>query len=157
MAVYDRITPAGKRFFAEIEKLRRTEVQVGYQAGAAYSNGEGSAVDITEVVMWNEMGTSKSPSRPFMRKSVDNNASTVNKMCKMQLALLASGSASAHTVLQNIGVMQKGLIQNEISRGGFAANAPATIRKKKSAKPLIDSSLMRQSVNFKITGKGGGK
>ena len=73
MAGFDRLTPEGRRFFAQMDELKKLSVHVGYQAGVA-------------------------PSEP---------------------------------------------------------NAPSTIRKKGSDKPLIDTGRLRQSVNYVIKPKGG--
>ena len=51
-------------------------------------------------------------------------------------------------------MFQKGLIQRKIVDGTFEPNAPSTIRKKGSSRPLIDTGRMRQSVNFIIRRKG---
>lgn len=48
-------------------------------------------------------------------------------------------------------------MQEEIVRGDFISNAKATIRKIGSDKPLIDSGLIRASVNYQITTKGNGE
>ena len=55
--------------------------------------------------------------------------------------------------MKSIGVFQKGLVQAEIVDGDFEPNAPSTIKKKGSDKPLIDTGKMRQSVNFVIVKK----
>ena len=62
-----------------------------------------------------------------------------------------------HEMMMNIGMLVKGLMQEEIVRGNFVPNAEATIRQKGSDKPLIDSGLMRASVNYQITTKGNGE
>lgn len=65
------------------------------------------------------------------------------------------GNMQPHEMLMNIGMLVKGLMQEEIVRGSFAPNSPATIRKKGEGKPpLIDSGTMRQSVNYQIVQKG---
>ena len=66
---------------------------------------------------------------------------------------LLSG-AEAGEVLKLIGIYQKDLMQQEILDGGFLPNAPGTIRRKGSSKPLIDTGRMRQSVNYVIRKKG---
>ena len=149
---HDRLTPEGRRFLAELEKMKRLEVRVGYQAGAA---ADEDGVDIANIAMWNELGTSRAPARPFLRKSVDENADKIKAMCKKQLQRLVQG-ASAEDVLEKLGVFQKGLIQKKIVAGSFEPNAASTIRKKKSSRPLIDTGRMRQSVNFVIRNKGEG-
>ena len=89
-----------------------------------------------------------------MRDSVDKHKDQINAFLKNQLVLLAQGKTDANKILNAIGVFQKGLVQKEIVDGEFAPNAPSTIRKKKSDKPLIDTGTMRQSVNYVITKKG---
>ena len=101
---WDRLTPEGEKFFRQIDELQDKEVFVGFQAGKVTDD---RGVDMAQIAMWNELGTSTAPSRPFLRKSVDE-------------------------------------------------NAPSTIRKKKSDKPLIDTGKMRQSVKYVIRKKGSG-
>ena len=149
----DKLTPDGKKFFAEIEKLKKLCVRVGFQEGA--KQYEESGADILDVAMFNELGTSTSPSRPFMAMSVDENADKINAFLKNQLKLLAQGKTTAEGILKAIGVFQKGLIQKKIQNGDFEPNAPSTIKKKGSEHPLIDTGTMRQSVNFVVTAKGG--
>ena len=150
MGGHDRITPEGRRFLGQIEQLKKLQVQVGFQAGAA---ADEDGVDIANIAMWNELGTSRSPARPFMRKSVDENKDKIKAMCARQLKRLAQG-ASAEDILEKIALFQKGLIQRKIVDGTFEPNAASTIRKKGSSRPLIDTGRMRQSVNFIIRRKG---
>lgn len=152
MSVIDRITPEGKRFYAELAELDKLEVRVGFQAGEATSE---DGVDICDIAAWNEMGTEHTPARPFMRQTVDNNESKIESFCSKQARSIGSGG-NAQGVLRKIGVFAKGLVQETIESGSFAPNAPSTIRKKKSDKPLIDTGRMRQSVNYTIKNKGGG-
>ena len=153
---HDRLTPEGQRFFQEIEKLKKLQVRVGYQEGEKFYDEGGKKVDLLDVAMFNELGTSSTPSRPFMRDSVDDNADKISSFCKSKLKAIASGKKTAGEVLKEIGVMQVGLVQQTIREGDFAPNAPSTIKKKGSDKPLIDSGQMRQSVHFVITDKKNG-
>lgn len=146
----DRWTAEGKRFMREIQELKRLTVKVGFQDGEHENNG----AHIIDVAMWNELGTVNAPSRPFMRDSIDNHKETIEAFCRAQVRTILRGG-TARQVLQSIGVMQKGLMQDEITEGDFEPNAPATIRRKKSDKPLIDTGRMRQSVHFIIRPKGG--
>ena len=150
---HDRLTPEGRKFFKEIEKLKKLQVRVGYQQGKDFHEEEGKKVDILDVAMFNELGTSRIPSRPFMRDSVDDNAESITKFCKAQLKGISSGTKDAESSLKAIGAMQVGLVQKTIKDGNFVPNAPSTIEKKGSDKPLIDTGLMRQSVHYVITDK----
>lgn len=153
MAGHDRETPLGKWFKKQMKELGKLQVRVGYQHGAAA--GWDSGADMVDVAMWNELGTASSPARPFLRQSVDGNASQITAMCKAQLQAIASGKSSAEDALKAIGAMQKGLVQHTIRNGEFAPNAPSTVKKKGSDRPLIDTGRMRQSANFAVVPKGG--
>lgn len=153
MAGYDRITSDGKKFFAEIEKLKRLQVRVGYQRGK--TKEKETEADLVDIAAWNEFGTKNIPARPFMRMSVDDNKETINKMCQSQVKRLKDGAA-AEDILNQFGVMQKGLIQKKISDGDFEPNADSTVKRKNSSRPLVDTGVMRNSVNFIIEEKGRG-
>ena len=152
---HDRLTPEGRRFLAELEKMKRLEVRVGYQAGEA-TDDEG--VDMCDIALWNELGTSGAhpiPARPFLRQSVDGNEDKIRAHCAQQARAIARGG-TAEEALKKIGIHMKGIVQKTIKEGSFVPNAPSTIRKQGSDKPLIDTFRLRQSVNNHIKPKGGG-
>lgn len=159
MAVIDRMTPEGERLMKELKELGKLECYAGFQSGPKAKERDGdsivdSEVDLLDVAMFNELGTSQSPSRPFMRKSIDDNEEEIFSFCKAQFDRLCSGTATAQNVMQQLAVFEKGLIQAKIKDGDFAPNAPSTIKKKGSDKPLIDTGHMRQSVQVVIDRKG---
>lgn len=153
MAGHDRMTVEGRRFFAQIEELKKLQVRVGFQRGKTEDNG----TDLVDVAVWNEVGLENIPARPFMRQSADGNKNVIEKMCKAQLQKVAQGE-TAEQALNAIGDTQKGLIQDTIakSKSWAEANAESTIKKKGSDVPLIDESRLLQSVSYVITPKGGG-
>lgn len=148
--VRDTITAEGKKFEKLLKELGQLEVRIGIQQGEASEEG----VDLVDIAMFNELGTVHIPSRPFLRDSVDANADQINSFLQsMKKELLRGGSAE--DVLKKIGVFQKGLIQEQIVKGDFAPNSEATIRRKGSDTPLVDTGRMRQSINYVIQQKGG--
>jgi hypothetical protein len=153
MAGHDRLTPEGKRFFKQIEELKKLQVRIGYQTGTASSE---DGVDMANIAMFNELGTARMPARPFLRTSADNNKNTIEKFCKAQLKKVTQGG-TAEQALNAIGVMQTGLVQDTItgSPGWAVPNAPSTVEKKGSDVPLIDTGKMMQSVHHVIKPKGG--
>jgi len=154
MAGHDRITPAGKAFFKQLEELAKLQVRVGIQQGKAETD---EGVDMVDIAMFNEVGTAHIPARPFIRQSADSNKTIIEKMCKAQLQKVAQGGSAAQA-LNAIGAMQVGLIQDTITRSKEWAepNADSTIEKKGSDVPLIDTSRLLQSVSYVVVSKGGG-
>lgn len=126
------------------------EVMVGFQHGSA---AEDDGTDVCDVAAWNELGTSTIPSRPFMRKSVDENKAKINAMLKNAATELTYGKP-ARMVLADVGMFQKDLVQEKITEGSFKANAPSTIRRKGSSRPLIDTGRMRESVQYVVRKRG---
>lgn len=155
MAGYDKLTPEGEKFYAELEELLENEVFIGFQAGCEmYVDKEtGREVDLAQVAMFNELGTSTSPPRPFLRMAVDENQDEINAECEKQVKNIAKGG-TAEQSLKSLGEFGKMLVQKKIGDGTFTPNAPSTIKAKGSEKPLINTSHMRQNVNYVIKKKG---
>lgn len=146
------LTGEGRRFEQTLRELQDQEVRIGFQHGEAA--GE-DGTDVCDIAMWNELGTERIPSRPFLRKSVDENQAEISEFLQAQKEGILRGD-SARQILNRIGIFQKDLIQEKITEGSYAPNAAATIRRKGSDKPLIDTGRMRQSVNYVIRRKGEG-
>lgn len=150
MAVRDRLTLEGERFYRMLAELEDKEVRIGFQHGEA---SEDDGTDICDIAAWNELGTEHIPSRPFLRKSVDENEGKIKQFLQSEMRSVANGK-SAGALLNEIGNFQKGLVQEKITNGDFVPNSEWTIRKKGSSRPLIDTGRMRQSVNYVIKQKG---
>lgn len=139
----------------QLRELAELEVRVGYQRGdgAVASGNDGRRADLVDIALWNELGTVNIPPRPFMRDSVDKHRDDIEHFMMEQEKALQEGAA-AKGILEMVGLFMKDLIQTEIEQGDFAANAQATIRRKGSNKPLIDTGTLKNSVNYWITKKG---
>ena len=72
------LTPEGRRYFEQLQKLSRLEVQVGFQEGQTYEDG----TSLADVAAYNELGTSDSPARPFMRQSFENHEPELKAACE---------------------------------------------------------------------------
>ena len=150
--ITERITPEGQRLEQTLRELNALQVRIGFQRGDVVDE---NGVDLCDIAMWNELGTSRSPARPFIRQTVDHHESEITAMLTRQKAALLNGSG-AKEILNRIGLEVKDLMQTEIITGEFVPNAPSTIRKKGSSRPLVDTGRMRQSVNYVIKPKGEG-
>lgn len=143
--MFSDLTAEGKRYFRELKKLEEMEVAAGFQEGSSYENG----ATVMEVAAYNEFGSSDTPARPFMKQSFESHGDELQDACDEVNRTLANGGNTQHA-LEKLGVIAKGLIQEEIVSGNFAPNAASTIAKKGSDKPLIDTGNMRQSVNYVV-------
>lgn len=155
-------TPVGERIFRQLEELTSLRVKVGFQDDVKEKKRQGKgkkgtdntdAPLVAQVAAWNEFGTVNMPSRPFMRKSIDNNKDAMADYMRELAAGVMDRSVTAQNALKEIGLKQKDFMQLEIDNGNFAPNAASTIRKKGSSHPLVDSGTMRASINYVIEKK----
>ena len=109
----DNWTPEGRRFMETLRELAELEVRIGYQreqgAGNATDDDDRPRADLVDIAMWNELGTANSPSRPFMRDSVDKHIPAINHMLMAQKDDLLHG-ATARKILNTAGLFQQDLI-----------------------------------------------
>jgi len=147
---FSDMTPEGRRYFRELQRLTELEIQVGFQGDQTYEDG----TSLAEVAAFNEFGTSNIPERPFMRQSFENHENELQAACDIVNRALASGG-NTDQALNQLGVAVKALVQEEIVNGDFAPNAESTIKRKGSERPLVDTGHMRQSVNYVIKRRGG--
>ena len=160
MSVTDNWTPEGRAFMAAMRKMASEEVFIGFQKGKRHKRKKGEKSeppDVLDIALWNEVGTSNGiPERPFIRQTFDNHLGQITAAQEAAVRRVMDG-ASPQEAADIVGAMVKGLMQREIAEGGFAANKPATIKRKGSDVPLIDTGQMRQSVQFVVRKKGSGE
>lgn len=169
MADYElRLTPEGAAALKAIEDLDGVTIKVGWANGMKTASGgsqpvkgkqrkAGGAVvpspaSLAEIAMFNELGTSTIPARPFMKQAFENNQDEIEDFLSQGLKKIAV-SGKFQQFLQLLGVKLVDVVQSEIEEGQFTPNSAATIRRKGSAHPLIDTSTMKNSVGYEIEGE----
>lgn len=128
----------------ELKKANK-EVVAGIQAGAV-----NDGLQVAEYAIYNEFGTSKIPARPFMRGYIDNNKDRIIRFCRNGLTQVTLGNASFDQFLNAVGVEMTSGIKKSINTGEWVPNAPYTVKRKGSNKPLIDTGVMLNSVTYSI-------
>lgn len=89
-----------------------------------------------------EFGNERIPSRPFLRQTLAENQ---EKYTALFVKLFESG-VSIDQIYEQIALIAQGDVQQNIVNAKWTANAPSTIKRKKSSNPLIDTGKLRQSV-----------
>ena len=127
--------------------------EVGYQGTKKEKNSD---VTVVEVAIVQEFGTEDGaiPSRSFVRSYYDSNVKEITKFCKKSLNAMLSGRMTAKGALGLVGEYVKSGIQKQIDKIFFPPLKDATIKKKGSSKPLIDTGTMRASVTHTERMKG---
>lgn len=155
-----------------LEKLGGQYVEAGVFANAGTEKD--GRTKVADVAIWNEYGvdiqvtpkmrgylhvlgihlspnktTIRIPARPFMKQAADNNANAWEQLIE-ELAGRVIDGMNPQQALELLGNQVKGDIKEIFTKGDFAPNSPATIARKKSSRPLIDTGRLRNSVDFRI-------
>jgi hypothetical protein len=139
-----------KKLLEALPELANQSVKIGVQSDAGINAKKGKAVKIVDYAIYNELGTRRIPSRPFVSSTTDEkkNAWYAEMDKAINAALLGRLHPSA--IMKRVGLMAQNDIQEKITTLSRPPNAPSTIKLKKSSNPLIDSGLLRRSIRFKV-------
>ena len=111
---------------------------------------EDGAVTVLDVGTWNEFGTVGIPSRSFIRDWVDGNRKRAQGILKKLLQRVIAGELTEDAALEQFGAWAKGEIQVRIARGVPPPNAASTVKRKGSSTPLIDTGILRSSIDYEV-------
>lgn len=134
-------------------------VKVGVQAkDKAVRRGKGGSIRNTDqplavIAAIHEFGLGDMPQRSFLRSAYDENLPVIDKMIQ-RVANGAVFGLGTNAALNQLGNVVQGMVQRKIVDGPFVPNSPATIKRKKSSRPLIDTGHLRQSIRYVIERKG---
>lgn len=132
----------------QADALNGSGVKVGIQAGSGSQGG----VDMVDIAIYNEFGTSRIPARPFIRDAAEKYRQDVGTTME-HLARRVENGASPDTALHSLGQWYQARQQEHIRSGEFKPNAPATIKRKGSSVPLIDKGRLVNSVRYEVLKK----
>ena len=118
----------------------------------AKSNARSDELTNADLAMIHEFGSPAHniPERSFLRKPLINNAEAVANLAKNAIGKFIAGKISAVEALGAIGEEAKGISKEAISDGISPALKPATIKRKKSSKPLIDTGQLLNSITYEV-------
>lgn len=139
-----------KEIQKELGKLKNMGVKAGITEGTATADG---GANIAEYAVYNEEGTKNIPSRPFIRSWVDNNQPQINRMLESAFNSVASGKRTAEDALKRVGEFAASGIKKNIATGDFVPDSAATVKRKGSSRPLIDTGTMRNAVSYEVVKK----
>lgn len=165
-----RVTDAdrGARALAEsLRALGKARVRVGVLADAPKKTGTRTgkrgrqiqqAATLAEVAAAHEFGTDKIPQRSFIRATVDLKAAVIAAEQEKLAAQVAEGKITPEVAMERLGAAVQGMVQTRIAEGIGPALKPATVARKGSDKPLVDTGQLRSSVTYQVLqgGTGGG-
>lgn len=138
-----------RRMLAE---LASKQVRVGFLETSKYPDG----TPVAYVATIQEFHPQHA--RPFMRPTIEEQRSAWQASLKQGMQAVLDAQLDATTMLQQFGMRAAGDVRLTISRIHTPALAPATLAARQrrrstpgvSAKPLVDTGLLIQSVNSDV-------
>jgi hypothetical protein len=115
-----------------------------------------SANTVLDVGTWQEFGTvgpdgkPRIPARSFIRAWADENQKRARKLLAGLMKRVIAGTLTEEQALEQFGLWAKGSIQERMARGVPPPNAQSTVDRKGSSTPLIDTGVLRSSIDFEI-------
>ena len=144
--VSTKLTDMGiDKVLENVIELGGKQVKVGIQAGSGSHDG----VDILDIAIYNHFGTRNIPSRPFVSDCFDKNQGQISE-AKKRIVYRVMEGMPASTGLAQLGQWYQDVLKGHIRNGGWTPNAPATVKRKGSSRPLIDTGQLVNSVRWKI-------
>lgn len=136
-----------RRTLERIEKSLATasELDVGFLSGPSYPDG----TPVAQVAADNEFGNPARgvPPRPFFRNMVDSRKNEIAPELAIELKKTDLDMAPA---LDATGMTMEGWLRQSIMATNAPPNSPATIARKGSSKPLVDTGLMIGSISHEV-------
>ena len=129
----------------------RVVVGIRQEAGAQVVDGEFTLAEIAAV---NEYGSEDGhiPERSFLRSTYDEGRERYAGLAQQAVTDHVDGRRDIRQGLERLGMVGVADVQERIRRGIPPANAPSTIARKGSDKPLIDTGRLRQSIDYVVEG-----
>ena len=119
------------------------------RAGVLPSAGNGKkGVPIAEYATYNEYGTEKIPSRPFMATSADENKGWSTSVKNAVKGII--DGAEVISQMNTVGEKMKTDIKKNIGTYRFKPLKPATVKKKGHDIQLIDSGDLYDAIDYEV-------
>lgn len=155
---------------ANLDFIRKRSVAVGWVDGSKkhsdYKSGKkhrtGNQPSLAQIARVLNYGTApqfrpdgsithRIPARPFMEVLRSEYGDYLNKVAEQMARKIIAGTANSGDFFKRFGVSAKGALQRAMQRSDrYAPNAPSTIARKGSSRPLIDTGTLIRSVDYEV-------
>lgn len=135
-------------------------VAVGvFQGSHKRPDGAADGLSLAELAAIHEFGAPSRniPERSFIRSGVERKMPELKALVRKLTPLVGARKVPEDRALGLIGTMAVGAVQARFGADDLAPLQPATIARKGSSRPLIDTGQLRASITWQIVNPGGGK
>lgn len=133
-------------------KLDKRVINVGIPEGKTEKDGTPLAM----IAAAHEFGVEENgiPERSFLRASNTKHRPQFVALNRANLIKVVRGEMTVTQALGQLGELAKGYVQAYIGSANLKPLKPATIKRKKSSRPLIDTGTLRQNVTWEFGEEG---
>lgn len=145
---------------AQLAAIHEFGATIQHPGGTPYIMRNGKAVFVSKGTP-GAVGITKPhliriPERSFLRAWANGHIKQTNLVMKQLVEYVTDGTMDATTALNQLGAYGQAGVKQQILALQSPPLSPATIAKKGSSKPLIDTGSMLGSVRFKVEAWAGG-
>lgn len=138
------------RLLQGIQNAAKAEVLVGVPASENRPH-EGSGITMAQLASIHEFGAPSAgiPERSFLRSAIIEGQEGISNLISQGVSVyLRDGKQIDLQFYDRIGLYASNLVKDKIVRGPFVPLKEATIERKGSSKPLVDTGALRQSITW---------
>jgi hypothetical protein len=150
------ITDEDRGWNAVAARLARAyRVRVGVLDDAPKRGG--GPYSLLEVAAVHEFGAPAAgiPQRSFVRAPIDAARAQIQAAQATLARQIVQGKVSGAVAMQRLGALAKGVIQKAIAQGIEPPLLSATVERKGSSTPLVDTGQLRSSIAYRVEKDGG--
>lgn len=152
MASGGKVTDRDKGFAALIRRIAKSDKPVSITVG--FHDAEGGATTaggktVLEIATMHEYGLGV-PMRSMIAAWFDANEAKNEEVLRKLGAMVVKGKLTPEQGLEQAGLLMVADVQARITGGIEPPNAPATIAKKGSSTPLVDTGQMKSAIRHKV-------
>ncbi len=148
VSVIDR--DRGFRKLVDVMRRSKKALLVGLPGESGNRKHPDGNLTLADLASYLEFGTDTIPARPFLSGTIDANMSAYKKASETIADKVVTGQLDLERGLEALGERILTDIRRNIIAGVPPGNAPATILKKGSSTPLIDTGHLLGSLNYQV-------
>lgn len=138
-----------KNLEASLKALRQTDVLVGIPADKAMRKGDEMNNSTLLYILSKGSPLRNLPPRPVVEPGIEKSKDIwTPELAAAAQAMMEQKPGQATLHLKRAGVIASNAVKRMFGSSDLAPNAPSTIRKKKSDRPLIDTGILRRSITY---------
>ena len=132
-----------------LQQFKDSVVKAGILAKDG-SNNHSEGITVFQIGMIHEFGAPEKniPRRSFIRVPIENNIKEITKLIENNHKLVSENSMSAKVALDRIGLKAQNTIKKSFRDNDWKANSRATVKRKGSSRPLIDTGQLVGSISY---------